>query len=63
MSFEEPTKNCIEEVAVRSSLSFRRKTAKFPLISKKKKLSAVVNSIIITILWKKKNVKFSVWLR
>ena len=36
MLFEEPTENCIEEAAVRSSLSFRRKTVKFPLISKKK---------------------------
>ena len=50
MLFEEPTENCIEEVAVRSSLSLRRKTVKIYLISKKKKLSTVTNSIIIIII-------------
>ena len=48
--FEEPTENCIEEVAMRSSLSLRRKTVKIYLISKKKKLSTVANSIIIIII-------------
>ena len=48
--FEEPTENCIEEVAVSSSLSLRRKTVKIYLISKKKQLSTVANSIIIIII-------------
>ena len=50
MLFEEPTENCIEEVAVRSSLSLRRETVKIYLISKKKKLSTIANSIIIIII-------------